>query len=142
MRNRTLTVMMMIFTLMTASLAQASPNDRDDHGGQHNSQGNQHNSHGNGHQKKKQQTRHDQSQRHHQQKHQAQARHQGQKSHNWRRGDHVPRSYYANKRYWVSDWRAHKLSAPPQGHRWLNIDGRYVLAAVAGGAITAIILNH
>jgi len=42
----------------------------------------------------------------------------------------------------VKDWHHRHLSKPPRGHRWLNIDGRYVLAAVAGGAITAIILNR
>jgi Ni/Co efflux regulator RcnB len=128
MRNRTLTVLMMLFTLLGAPLAQAAPGDRGNgHGNSHDQgHGNDRGNHG------KQQKKHHQKQ-HHQ---------QANRGHQWRRGDHVPRQYYSDKRYWVQDWRGRNLSAPPRGHRWLNIDGRYVLAAVAGGAITAIILNH
>lgn len=46
----------------------------------------------------------------------------------WRRGQRV-------------DWRRHHLRAPPRGYEWRQVDGRYVLAAVATGLIASIILN-
>ncbi|WP_158773535.1 RcnB family protein [Cobetia sp. L2A1] len=138
MRHRTLTVLTMIFALMTTPLAQAGPHDRDDRGDRgHHQQDRKHQQKQQKHQRQ-QQKHQRQQQKHHEQR----RREQSSRSHHWQRGDHVPRDYYANKRYWVSDWHGHHLSKPPRGHRWLNIDGRYVLAAVAGGAITAIILNR
>ncbi len=137
MRNRTLTVCSMVIALMSASVAQAAPDDRDDRGqGQHqqqrkHSQGNQ------------QGQKHQAKQQHAAQGHgKARAGHHSAGPQHWKRGDHVSRDYYGNKRYWVSDWKAHHLSRPPEGHRWLNVDGRYVLTAVATGVITAIILNQ
>ncbi|MDH2291428.1 RcnB family protein [Cobetia sp. 10Alg 146] len=124
MRTRTLTILMMIVSLMGAPLAQAGPHDRG-HG------------HGHGHHDKHHHKKH--YKKHH--KHQ-ERRHESRRDHHWRRGDHLPRHYYSDQRYWVKDWHHRHLSKPPRGHRWLNIDGRYVLAAVAGGAITAIILNR
>ncbi|KPM80683.1 hypothetical protein AOG28_07260 [Cobetia sp. UCD-24C] len=123
----------MIFTLLGAPLAQAGPHDRGhghhDRGHGHHDRGHHH--HGKHHKKHYKQKRHHERHRH-------EARHH----HQWRRGDHLPRHYYSDSRYWVKDWHHRHLSKPPRGHRWLNIDGRYVLAAVAGGAITAIILNR
>jgi Ni/Co efflux regulator RcnB len=124
MRTRTLTILMMIVSLMGAPLAQAGPHDRG-HG------------HGHGHHDKHHHKKH--YKKHH--KHQ-ERRHEARRDHHWRRGDHLPRHYYSDQRYWVKDWHHRHLSKPPRGHRWLNIDGRYVLSAVAGGAITAIILNR
>ncbi|WP_213114103.1 RcnB family protein [Cobetia sp. MC34] len=133
MRHRTLTALGMVIALMSASVVQAAPDDRGNRG-------------------------HDQQ--HQQQRKQPQGNQQGQKQHakqghgqsqaarhssgpkNWKRGDHVSRAYYNDKRYWVSDWKAHHLSRPPEGHRWLKVDGRYVLTAVATGVITSIILDH
>ncbi|MDH2375396.1 MULTISPECIES: RcnB family protein [Cobetia] len=126
MRTRTLTILMMIVSLMGAPLAQAGPHDRG-HG----------HGHGHGHHDKHHHKKH--YKKHH--KHQ-ERRHEARRDHHWRRGDHLPRHYYSDQRYWVKDWHHRHLSKPPRGHRWLNIDGRYVLAAVAGGAITAIILNR
>lgn len=150
MRHRTLTVLTLIFTLMMTPLAQAASHDRDGRGAKGHGHGHSQQKHDRkkhhaqqrrqqSHRAHRQQQRHFQHQRHQQQRRQY---HRSAASHHWRRGDHVPRSYYGNQRYWVSDWRGHHLSRPPHGHRWLNIDGRYVLAAVAGGAITAIILGR
>ncbi|WP_353980396.1 RcnB family protein [Salinicola endophyticus] len=60
----------------------------------------------------------------------------------WHPGGRVADRYYRDDRYWVRDWHARHLREPPRGYRWLNIDGDYVLAAVATGVITAIILNR
>lgn len=40
------------------------------------------------------------------------------------------------------DYRAHHLRKPPRGHEWREVDGNYVLAAVATGVIASIIANH
>ena len=39
------------------------------------------------------------------------------------------------------DYRAHHLRAPPHGYEWREVNGQYVLAAVATGLIASIILD-
>lgn len=123
---------------MVPTLAQAASHGRDARDDRGHSQ--QHH--------KRQKYQHQQQRQHRQlnrrddRRHVQQRRHSASSSHGWRRGGHVPRSYYANTRYWVNDWRGHRLSRPPHGHRWLHVDGRYVLTAIASGVITSIILGH
>ncbi|WP_443748453.1 RcnB family protein [Asticcacaulis solisilvae] len=57
----------------------------------------------------------------------------------WRRGGYVARSDWDRGQH--VDYRAHHLRAPPRGYEWRQVDGRYVLAAVASGVIASIILN-
>jgi len=45
----------------------------------------------------------------------------------WGRGDQV-------------DWHAHHLNAPPNGYEWRQVDGNYVMAAVATGVIASVIV--
>ena len=45
----------------------------------------------------------------------------------WKRGDRV-------------DYRRYHLSAPPRGYEWREVDGNYVLAAVATGVIASVLL--
>lgn len=59
----------------------------------------------------------------------------------FRKGRPLPEKY-RGEGYQVSDWRKHGLKAPPAGHRWQNIDGNYVLIAVATGVITSVIAHH
>ena len=61
--------------------------------------------------------------------------------HNWHKGDRLPDSY-RDKHYEVSDWRSHHLSAPPSGYHWVNVNGDFVLAAVATGVIADMLLNN
>ena len=61
--------------------------------------------------------------------------------HNWHKGDRIPDSY-RDKRYEVTDWRAQHLSAPPAGYHWVNVNGDFVLAAVATGIIADMLLNN
>jgi Ni/Co efflux regulator RcnB len=61
--------------------------------------------------------------------------------HSWHKGDRVP-AEYRNKRYEVSDWKAHNLRRPPSGYHWVNVNGDYVLAAVATGVIADMLLNQ
>jgi Ni/Co efflux regulator RcnB len=44
----------------------------------------------------------------------------------WKRGERV-------------DYHEHHLRAPPHGYEWREVDGNYVLAAVATGVIASIV---
>ncbi len=118
MRTRTLTILMMIFTLLGAPLAQAGPHDRG-HG--HHDRGHGH--HDRGHHGK-QHKKHHKQQRHHERR-----RHEARRHHQWRRGDHLPRHYYSDSRYWVKGLAP---SSPLQAaaraslaeHRWALCAGR------------------
>jgi Ni/Co efflux regulator RcnB len=60
---------------------------------------------------------------------------------NHRKGDRLE-VVYLEPRYHV-DYRHHRLSAPPPGHRWVrHPDGRFILVAVATGIIADILLHH
>jgi Ni/Co efflux regulator RcnB len=41
----------------------------------------------------------------------------------------------------VIDYRTNHLRAPPRGYEWREVNGQYVLAAVATGVIASIILG-
>ncbi|OTG65197.1 RcnB family protein [Acinetobacter silvestris] len=60
--------------------------------------------------------------------------------HEWRRGQTIP-SQYRRSDYYIDDWQRYDLPAPPHGHRWLNVNGDYVLVAVATGVIASILLG-
>jgi Ni/Co efflux regulator RcnB len=45
----------------------------------------------------------------------------------WNRGERV-------------DYRHYHLNAPPRGYEWREVDGNYVLAAVATGLIASVVV--
>jgi Ni/Co efflux regulator RcnB len=45
----------------------------------------------------------------------------------WNRGEHI-------------DYHEHHLRAPPRGYEWRQVDGNYVLAAVATGVIASVVV--
>jgi Ni/Co efflux regulator RcnB len=45
----------------------------------------------------------------------------------WNRGERV-------------DYHEHHLRAPPRGYEWRQVDGNYVLAAVATGVIASVVV--
>lgn len=57
----------------------------------------------------------------------------------WSRGDRIDRRDW--DRGQRVDFREHHLRPPPRGYEWREIDGRYVLAGIAGGVIADIILG-
>jgi Ni/Co efflux regulator RcnB len=57
----------------------------------------------------------------------------------WKKGGKMPNSDW--QRGEKVDYRAHKLRKPPRGYEWRQVDGNYVLAAVATGLIASIILS-
>lgn len=59
----------------------------------------------------------------------------------WAKGQRLDARYRDN-RYYVSDYRARGLRAPPRGYRWQRVDDQYVLAAVATGLIASVILAN
>lgn len=57
------------------------------------------------------------------------------------RGDYVPYEY-RQRHYYVNDWRARHLYAPPRGYQWVETDtGDYLLMALATGLIANLVLN-
>ena len=62
-------------------------------------------------------------------------------NHDWHKGDRLPDNY-RGRQYEVADWRSHHLSAPPAGYHWVNVNGDFVLAAVATGVIADLLLNN
>jgi len=59
----------------------------------------------------------------------------------FRRGGRLP-GELRNRQYVVSNWRAHRLSAPPRGYQWVQVGPDYVLASIASGIIANLILNR
>lgn len=54
----------------------------------------------------------------------------------WQRGER-----FDGHRY-VLDWRHHHLRQPPQGYEWVNVDGEYLMIAIATGVIAEILANQ
>ncbi len=64
-----------------------------------------------------------------------QGRHNG-----WRRGGRVDRNeWYQGQRM---DYRRYHLRQPPRGYEWREVNGDYVLAAIASGLIYDMMLNN
>jgi Ni/Co efflux regulator RcnB len=55
----------------------------------------------------------------------------------WHRGGVAP-PMYRSDRYWVTDWHSRHLRPPPPDHRWLWVNGDYVLVAITTGVIVQI----
>jgi len=56
----------------------------------------------------------------------------------WSYGQRMP-SYYRTNAYVVNDYGRYGLRAPPRGYQYVRSGNDVVLAAVAGGLITAVI---
>jgi Ni/Co efflux regulator RcnB len=64
----------------------------------------------------------------------------GYRPYTWHRGARLPAAYCA-PRYIVHDYHAYDLYRPPHGHHWVRVDGDVVLAAIATGAVVAVVNN-
>lgn len=62
-------------------------------------------------------------------------------AHGWHKGDRLPANYRSNQ-YVVNDWQSRHLRQPPSGYHWVNVNGDYVLAAVATGVIADLLLSQ
>ena len=59
----------------------------------------------------------------------------------WRRGNRLPPDYWQHARR-VDDYRVYHLRRPPRGYEWRQVDGNYVMAAVATGIIASVIAGN
>lgn len=56
----------------------------------------------------------------------------------WKQGGHMGMNDW--NRGQKIDYRAMHLNKPPKGHEWREIDGNYVLAAIASGTIVSVVV--
>ena len=56
----------------------------------------------------------------------------------WKKGARINRDDW--NRGAAIDYRRYHLNAPPRGYEWREVDGNYVLAAVATGVIASAIV--
>lgn len=56
----------------------------------------------------------------------------------WKKGAHIKKEDWG--RGVAVDYRTYHLKAPPRGYEWRQVDGNYVLAAVATGVIASAIV--
>jgi Ni/Co efflux regulator RcnB len=56
----------------------------------------------------------------------------------WKKGAHINHDDW--NRGTPVDYRHYHLHAPPRGYEWRQVDGNYVLAAVATGVITSVVI--
>ncbi|WP_157933790.1 RcnB family protein [Alloalcanivorax mobilis] len=59
----------------------------------------------------------------------------------WHQGDSLPGGYRGN-RYVVNDWHAHRLPPPDRHHRWVSVNGDYLLIAIGTGVILSVVAAH
>ncbi|MFT4268112.1 MAG: RcnB family protein [Xenophilus sp.] len=60
--------------------------------------------------------------------------------HRFQRGERLPPGL-RGRQYVVEDWRGHGLRPPPRGYHWVQNGSDYVLAAIATGVISAVVIN-
>ncbi|MBC8747618.1 Ni/Co efflux regulator RcnB [Paraburkholderia sp. WC7.3g] len=56
----------------------------------------------------------------------------------WHKGQRVP-AEYRHYNFIMDDWRGHGLDAPPRGHKWLGVNGDYVLVTTNNWTISNIV---
>jgi Ni/Co efflux regulator RcnB len=56
----------------------------------------------------------------------------------WKKGYHM-RSEDWNRGERVDDYATYHLRTPPRGYEWREVDGNYVMAAVATGIVASVI---
>ena len=60
----------------------------------------------------------------------------------WQRGHYLPREY-RSQRHVVVNHRYHpQLYQAPRGHQWMQVNGEFLLVAVATGLIAHAIFNN
>lgn len=76
----------------------------------------------------------------------ARTQHDDRDSNGWHRTSDVRKGGHMSRNDWkrskAVDYRKHKrLSAPPKGYQWRQLDGRFVLTSKTNGTITTIIIK-
>ena len=136
-------------TFGLSSVASAQQwGDRGGHGGHRAEQRHEHGRHeqrGDGHEWNRgyRQPQYGYSQPHYQyrQPHYVYARPAYRSAHRFYRGAYLPYEY-RQRGYYVSNWQAYPgLYAPAYGYQWVNVDGQFLLVAIASGLIANALLN-
>jgi Ni/Co efflux regulator RcnB len=74
----------------------------------------------------------------------AQDHHEEHHDHPYVRHDEWRKGYHMKQEDWSRgeriDYRTYHLRQPPRGYEWREVDGNYVLAAVATGVIASAII--
>lgn len=70
---------------------------------------------------------------HHDAHHQQYVRHD-----DWKKGYHMNHDDW-NRGERVDDYKTYHLRQPPRGYEWREVDGNYVLAAVATGIVASVV---
>lgn len=158
MNKKILSIALAATTALTTATAFAEPNGRDNDPQQQQMQ-QDHRGHGPEQQRSQNdrqnqpraQQDHRQDRGHEQRDHRAdQPRYQQQRQayrhdmprpqRDWHKGQRIP-AQYRTANYYVNDWKARELPAPPRNHRWVRVNGDYVLVAIATGVISSILLG-
>jgi hypothetical protein len=63
----------------------------------------------------------------------AQERRESAPRHQWVRGERLPAEFWRGHE--IIDWRARHFREPPRGYHWVEVNGDFVLAALATGLI-------
>lgn len=61
--------------------------------------------------------------------------------HRWNKGHRMSAAERRQMRE-VRDYRRHRLSAPPRGHRWVQVDNDFLLVGITSGIIASIIASR
>ena len=56
------------------------------------------------------------------------------------RGEYVPH-HYRQRQYYVNDWHAHQLYAPPYGYHWVRVGNDVLLTALATGVVLDVLYD-
>lgn len=56
----------------------------------------------------------------------------------WKKGYHMKQEDWSRGER--VDYRTYHLNAPPAGYEWREVDGNYVLAAIATGVIASVVV--
>ncbi|MGW9230471.1 RcnB family protein [Pseudorhizobium sp. NPDC055634] len=63
------------------------------------------------------------------------------RKHRWSKGHRMSAAERRHMRD-VRDYRRHRLSAPPRGHRWVQVDNDFLLVGITSGIIAGIIAGR
>lgn len=63
----------------------------------------------------------------------------GQAKKLYRRGEHLPRTYYQSRTYYIENPRVYRLRTPPPGYRWVRMDNDVYLVQTRTGLIAEVI---
>jgi len=64
---------------------------------------------------------------------------QAKKMHRYYSGQHLPRGYYANRTYYVTEYSRYNLRPAPPGYQWVRVGNDVYLTQTRTGLIASVI---